>query len=271
MDANENSHEITIRIHEVQYSTVVAKLRKVFRNTDRMKFIKGLQSQKDYFILTLETRDEYAVSLYVRKEDLYVIVVVMRGGQIYEFRRYKEFAGSKSLPYGEEVLIQRMTVNEDKIKLFDWSQSHYIIIVTLTEGAHNNIVAAYVQDSQSGRNPTTFMDWIQLLVNNWSRICVRQAEELQESTLKNDDELIIWESESRPEAAIWSLIMAALYPLSASHSTSYLSLLLPTTLLFALFAIWDVVFGMNSYRLSSTAEYTSPYASLESDSNTHCK
>ncbi|GJX99877.1 ribonuclease H-like domain-containing protein [Tanacetum coccineum] len=195
MDANENSHEITIRIHEVQYSTVVAKLRKVFRNTDRMKFIKGLQSQKDYFILTLETRDEYAVSLYVRKEDLYVIAVAVRGGQIYEFRGYKEFAGSKSLPYGEgygdlstrvdfdnftlvwtsfetavEVLIQGMTVNEDKIKPFDWSQSLYIIIVTLTEGARNNIVAAYVQDSQSGRNPTTFMDWIQLLVNNWSRI-----------------------------------------------------------------------------------------------------
>ncbi|GKE64775.1 hypothetical protein Tco_1518936, partial [Tanacetum coccineum] len=63
-----------------------------------------------------------------------------------------------------------MTVNEDKIKLFDWSQSLYIIIVTLTEGARNNIVAAYVQDSQSGRNPTTIMDWIQLLVNNWSRI-----------------------------------------------------------------------------------------------------
>ncbi|GJX58825.1 anticodon-binding aminoacyl-tRNA synthetase, class 1a [Tanacetum coccineum] len=101
MDANENSHEITIRIHEVQYSTVVAKLRKVFRNTDRMKFIKGLQSQKDYFILTLETRDEYAVSLYVRKEDLYVIAVAVRGGQIYEFRGYKEFARSKSLPYGE--------------------------------------------------------------------------------------------------------------------------------------------------------------------------
>ncbi|GKE43958.1 hypothetical protein Tco_1471242 [Tanacetum coccineum] len=70
MDANENSHEITIRIHEVQYSTVVAKLRKVFQNTDRMKFIKGLQSEKDYFILTLETRDKYAVSLYVHKEDL---------------------------------------------------------------------------------------------------------------------------------------------------------------------------------------------------------
>ncbi|GJX47121.1 hypothetical protein Tco_0272311 [Tanacetum coccineum] len=183
MDANENSHEITIRIHEVQYSTVVAKLRKVFRNTDRMKFIKGLQSQKDYFILTLETRDEYAVSLYVRKEDLYVIAVAVRGGQIYEFRGYKEFARSKSLNYGEgygdlstrvdfdnftlvwtsfetavEVSIQGMTVNEDKIKPFDWSQSLYIIIVTLTEGAHNNIVAAYVQDLQSGRNPTTFMD-----------------------------------------------------------------------------------------------------------------
>ncbi|GJZ86472.1 hypothetical protein Tco_0658082 [Tanacetum coccineum] len=178
-----------------------------------MKFIKGLQSHKDYFILTLETRDEYAVSLYVRKEDLYVIVVAMRGGQIYEFRGYKEFARSKSLPYGEgygdlstqvdfdnftlvwtsfetavEVLIQGMTVIEDKIKLFDWSQSLYIIIVTLTEGARNNIVAAYVQDSQSGRNPMTFMDWIQLLVNNWSRICVRQVKELQESTLKNDDE-----------------------------------------------------------------------------------
>ncbi|GJW06471.1 retrotransposon protein, putative, ty1-copia subclass [Tanacetum coccineum] len=66
-----------------------------------MKFIKGLQSHKDYFILTLETRDEYAVSLYVRKEDLYVIVVAVRGGQIYEFRGYKEFARSKSLPYGE--------------------------------------------------------------------------------------------------------------------------------------------------------------------------
>ncbi|GJW08639.1 hypothetical protein Tco_1571062 [Tanacetum coccineum] len=40
-----------------------------------------------------------------------------------------------------------------------------------TEGSTaNNIVAAYVQDSQSGRNPTTFMDWIQLLVNNWSHI-----------------------------------------------------------------------------------------------------
>ncbi|GKE93767.1 hypothetical protein Tco_1574862, partial [Tanacetum coccineum] len=52
-------------------------------------------------ILTLETRDEYAVSLYVHKEDLYVIAVAMRGGQIYEFRGYKEFAGSKSLPYGE--------------------------------------------------------------------------------------------------------------------------------------------------------------------------
>ncbi|GJX92526.1 hypothetical protein Tco_0345852 [Tanacetum coccineum] len=151
-----------------------------------MKFIKGLQSQKDYFIRTLETSDEYAVSLYVRKDDMYVIAVAVSGGQIYEFRGYKEFAGSKSLPYGEgygdlskwvdfdnftlawtsfetavEVLIQGMTVNEDKIKPFDWSQSLYIIIVTLTERAHNNIVAAYVQDSQSGRNPTTFMDWIQ--------------------------------------------------------------------------------------------------------------
>ncbi|GJX99880.1 hypothetical protein Tco_0356899 [Tanacetum coccineum] len=116
-----------------------------------MKFIKGLQSQKDYFILTLETRDEYAVSLYVRKEDLYVIAVVVRGGQIYEFCGYKEFVGSKSLPYGEgygdlltrfdfdsftlvwtsfetavEVLIQGMTVNEDKIKQFDWSQPNDI-------------------------------------------------------------------------------------------------------------------------------------------------
>ncbi|GJT50884.1 retrotransposon protein, putative, ty1-copia subclass [Tanacetum coccineum] len=95
--------------------------------------------------------DEYAVSLYVRKEDLYVIAVAVRGGQIYEFRGYKEFAGSKSLPYGEgygdlstrvdfdnftlvwtsfetavEVLIQGMTVNEDKIKPFDWSQPNDI-------------------------------------------------------------------------------------------------------------------------------------------------
>ncbi|GKB16114.1 hypothetical protein Tco_0850037 [Tanacetum coccineum] len=249
MDANENSHEITIRIHEVQYSTVVAKLRKVFRNTDRMKFIKGLQSQKDYFILTLETRDEYAVSLYVRKEDLSKSLTYGEGyGDLSTRVDFDNFTLVwTSFETAVEVLIQGMTVNEDKIKPFDWSQSLYIIIVTLTEGAHNNIVAAYVQDLQSGRNPTTFMDWIQLLVNNWSRICVRQDEELQESTLKNDDE----QSESRPEAAIWSLIMAALYPLSASHSTSYLSLLLPTTLLFALFAIWDVGY-------LSTGKYVCP-------------
>nr|GEZ43655.1 hypothetical protein [Tanacetum cinerariifolium] len=128
MDANKNSHEITIRIHEVQYNTVVAKLRKVFRNTDRMKFIKGLQSQKDYG--DLSTRGYVGIR------------------SLLDQNRYPTVKG--------------MIVNEDKIKPFDWSESLYIIIVTLTEGARNKIVAAYVQYSQSGRN--------QLLVNNWSRI-----------------------------------------------------------------------------------------------------
>ncbi|GJY10022.1 hypothetical protein Tco_0378207, partial [Tanacetum coccineum] len=141
MDANENSHEITIRIHEVHYSTVVVKLRKVFRNTKRMKFIKGLQSQKDYFILTLETRDKYEVSLYVRKEDMYVIAVAVRGGQISEFRGYKEFAGSKSLPYGEGYGDLSTRVDFDNFTLV-WTSFETAV----------------------------------------------EAEELQESTLKNDDE-----------------------------------------------------------------------------------
>ncbi|GJT50883.1 retrotransposon protein, putative, ty1-copia subclass [Tanacetum coccineum] len=102
------------KIHEVQYSTVVAKLRKVFRNTDRMKFIK---------------------------EDLYVITVAVRGGQIYEFRGYKEFAGSKSLPYGEGYGDLSTRVDFDNFTLV-WTSFETAV----------------------------------------------EAEELQESTLKNDDE-----------------------------------------------------------------------------------
>ncbi|GJX83083.1 retrotransposon protein, putative, ty1-copia subclass [Tanacetum coccineum] len=82
-----------------------------------------------------------SISLYVRKEDLYVIAVAVRGGQIYEFRGYKEFAGSKSLPYGEGYGDLSTRVDFDNFTLV-WTSFETAV----------------------------------------------EAEELQESTLKNDDE-----------------------------------------------------------------------------------
>ncbi|GJU33000.1 hypothetical protein Tco_1176589 [Tanacetum coccineum] len=87
MDANENSHEITIRIHEVH---------------------TGRNRQNRYTCIKRPVRYRGAV-----REDI-------------NFMSLRGYKFGTSFETAVEVLIQGMTVNEDKIKPLDWSQPNDI-------------------------------------------------------------------------------------------------------------------------------------------------